>query len=59
MRGQLVRVLLDGSIEFGAGHHSIVWDGRDDNGVHVSSGIYLYRMRAGEYQSVRRMVLMK
>jgi hypothetical protein len=59
IRGRLVRTLLDGSLEFGYGRHSVVWDGRDDGGLAVSSGIYLYRMIAGEYVSVRRMVLMK
>ena len=59
MRGQRIRVLLDGSREFGAGRHSVVWDGRDESGNQMSSGLYFYRMRAGEYQAVRRMVLMK
>jgi len=54
-----VRTLLDGSLEFRAGSHSVVWDGRDDSGVSVGSGIYLYRMTAGEYSAVRRMILMK
>jgi hypothetical protein len=67
IRGRLVRTLLDGSLEqgqalqlrLGAGRHSVVWDGRDDSGNQVSSGIYLYRMVAGEYQSIRRMILLK
>jgi len=59
IRGRLVRILLDGSKGFEAGRHSVVWDGRDDNGVQVGSGVYLYRMRAGGYEAVRRMVLMK
>jgi hypothetical protein len=59
IRGRLVRTLLDGSREFGIGVHSIVWDGVDDSGNHVSSGIYLTRMVAGEHVSVRRMVLLK
>ena len=59
IRGQRVRTLLDGSKEFEAGRHTVIWDGRDNTGNQVSSGVYLYRMRAGEYQSVRRMVLMK
>jgi len=59
IRGQLVRTLLDGKKEFGEGVHSVVWDGRDDNDNQVGSGIYLYKMTAGGYQSVRRMLLMK
>jgi len=42
-----------------AGSHQVVWNGRDDNGNQVGSGIYFYRMTAGEYQAVRRMLLMK
>jgi len=59
IRGQRVRTLLDGSREFGAGSHSVVWDGQDDNGERVSSGVYFYRMQAGDYTETRRMLLMK
>jgi len=59
IRGQRVRTLLDGSLEFGAGRHSVEWNGTDDGGRTVSSGVYFYRMSAGEYVSVRRMLLMK
>ena len=59
IRGQRIRTLLDGSVEFGAGRHSVIWDGRDDGGRGLGSGVYFYRMRVGEYVSVRRMVLVK
>ena len=59
IRGQRVRTLLDGTREFPAGEHSVIWNGRDDSGMQVSSGIYFYQMRAGEYQSVRKMILLK
>jgi hypothetical protein len=42
-----------------AGYFSITWDGRDNSGKSVSSGIYLYKMEAGDYSAVRKMVLMK
>jgi hypothetical protein len=35
------------------------WDGRDDNGQQVSSGVYLYRIDAGEYISTRKMVMVR
>ncbi len=41
------------------GYHNVEWDGRDDNGAPVSSGVYLYRMYSGKYSSTRKMVLMK
>ena len=59
IRGQRVRTLLDGNREFGAGEHSVVWDGTDDSGRSLGSGVYFYRMQAGEDVSVRRMLLMK
>ncbi|MDD4223215.1 MAG: chitobiase/beta-hexosaminidase C-terminal domain-containing protein [Candidatus Cloacimonetes bacterium] len=42
-----------------AGQHSVQWDGRDANGLPVSSGVYFYRMHSGTYSSTRKMVLMK
>ena len=56
VRGQRVRTLVNEQKE--PGHHSVVWNGRDD-GRMVSGGVYFYKMTTGEYQSVRRMVLMK
>jgi M6 family metalloprotease-like protein len=57
IRGQHVRALIDGI--YSAGNHSVAWDGRDENGVLVGSGVYFYRMKAGDYVGVRRFVLMK
>jgi len=59
VRGRLIRTLLDGDRKFESGIHSVIWDGRDNNGNQVSSGIYLYRMISGEFTETRRMVLMK
>jgi hypothetical protein len=56
-KGQKVRILLDAVLP--AGNHLSVWDGRDDNGSGVSSGIYYYRMRSGKFSSTRKMVMMK
>jgi len=55
--GQKVRSLVNE--EHPAGEYTVVWDGRDDNGRSVSSGVYFGVMRAGGDQSVRRMVLLK
>ena len=57
IRGQRVRNLVNE--ERRAGEYSIVWNGRDDHGNSVASGVYFYRMRAGDYHSIRRMILMK
>jgi hypothetical protein len=55
--GQEVRTLVDGVKE--AGYYTVTWDGRDGGGNDVSSGVYFYRLRAGDFTATRRMVLMK
>lgn len=55
--GQQVRALAKGQME--AGNHQVVWDGRNDAGVKVGSGIYIYRFEAGEYRKVNKMIMMK
>jgi len=57
IRGQRVRVLIDEIRS--KGEHSVVWNGKDDNGQDVSSGVYFYRLSSGEVEQTRRMVLMK
>ena len=57
LTGQLVRTLMDG--ERPAGRYSVVWDGTDDAGRDVASGVYLCRMEAGEYSAVRKMLLVR
>jgi hypothetical protein len=57
IRGQRVKTLVDGI--YPSGSHSVVWNGTDDFGRKVGSGVYLYRMTVGEYTSVRRMMLLK
>lgn len=42
-----------------AGYYSIVWNGRDNQGASVASGIYIYKMEAGNYTSVKKMMLIK
>lgn len=42
-----------------AGWHSVQWNGRDGFGHHVSTGVYFYRLVAGEFVETRKMVFMK
>lgn len=56
-RGRLVRALIDGPRP--AGTQSVVWDGRDDGGRGVASGVYLYRLIADEVVQQRKMTLVK
>ncbi len=56
-RGRLVRTLVDGAQK--EGERVVVWDGRADDGARVSSGIYLYQLKAGELVEQHKMTLVK
>ena len=55
--GQQIRKLISETIP--AGNHSIVWNGKDDNGISVSSGIYISFLKTGKLSSVHKMMLYK
>ncbi|MBA7582920.1 hypothetical protein ES708_24858 [subsurface metagenome] len=55
--GQKIRELV--AEKMTPGVHSVVWDGKDDAGMAVSSGIYLLRLKAGNAVETKRMLLMK
>ena len=55
--GQRLRILVDQAME--PGSHHVNWNGMDDNGRIVGSGIYLYKMRAGRFMSMKKMVLVQ
>jgi len=57
MLGQKVRTLIDNEQE--AGYYSVRWDGTNDFGSKVSSGIYIYRLQAGNFVQTMKMNLMK
>ena len=57
IKGQKVKTLID--CYSAPGKYEVIWDGKDDNGKQVSSGVYFYKMKAGDYTSVRKMLLMK
>ncbi len=55
--GQRVRRLDEGYKQ--AGSYSVVWDGLNERGMKVASGVYFYRIRAGDFVKMRKMVLLK
>ena len=57
MLGQEIAVLAQGAME--AGYHRAVWRGQDASGRQVASGVYFVRMAAGDFSSVRKMLLVK
>jgi hypothetical protein len=55
IRGQLVTTLVDG--EKKPGSYMVHWNGMDDEGRVMGSGVYIYRLKAGSFTSVRKMVI--
>jgi hypothetical protein len=57
LQGQKIRTLV--AKEQKAGYYSVVWDGRNEAGQTVSSGLYLYRVQAGSFVATHKMLLIK
>jgi len=57
LAGQRVATLASGHWEAGA--HTLSWDGRDDGGREAASGLYMYRLQAGDQVETRRLLLLK
>ncbi|RMF58481.1 MAG: T9SS C-terminal target domain-containing protein, partial [Calditrichaeota bacterium] len=55
--GQKIATLVTGFQK--AGTYSVEWNGKDDNGIDVATGIYLFRLHAGNYIKVRKMILLR
>jgi parallel beta-helix repeat protein len=56
-RGQIVRTLV--CEQMSAGNHSVTWNGTDDKGQPVGSGVYLYRLQRGSLSSTNKCLLLK
>ncbi|MBN1482473.1 CSLREA domain-containing protein [candidate division KSB1 bacterium] len=55
--GRHVRTLVDEYMN--AGSHTISWDGKDSNRVHISSGLYIYSLKADGFWQKRKMILIR
>ncbi len=55
--GQTVKTLVDGYQA--ANIYKVVWDGRDDSGKEVASGVYFYRLVAGDFSATKRLIVLK
>jgi hypothetical protein len=55
VRGRVIRNLLRESVPKGV--HEVVWNGRDNSGKRVASGVYLYQFRAGDIVESKKIVL--
>lgn len=58
VRGRLVRTLLAGAA-YGQGRHALLWDGRDDAGAAVASGVYVVELTAGGVRDSQRILMLK
>jgi hypothetical protein len=56
-QGRRVRLLMDSAVA--AGRHQVDWDGRDGDGRELASGVYIYRLEAGDYRRAMRMTLIR
>ncbi len=57
IQGRLIRTLLGDTRP--AGEYEVAWDGTDEFGVDVAAGVYLYRLRLGEQEDTRKMILVR
>ena len=57
IKGQKVKALVNENLD--KGHHSALWNGKDDNNKQVSTGIYFYKLKTGNFEKTRKMILIK
>jgi len=55
--GKQVKTLVDGNMS--KGYHQVTWDATDNSGNKISSGIYFYRITAGKYTQMNKIMLSK
>jgi len=57
LSGRFVKKLIEAQQE--QGQHHVTWDGTDAGGNVIASGIYSYRLQAGDQTAVRKMAILK
>ena len=55
--GKLIKSLIAKPMD--AGYHSVIWNGTDENGKGVASGVYFYKLKAGDFSQTRKCLLLK
>ncbi|NIR52189.1 T9SS type A sorting domain-containing protein [candidate division KSB1 bacterium] len=55
--GRVVRVLADEILS--AGEHRVQWDGKNQKGIQVANGTYVYKLKAENFVDARKMILLK
>jgi len=57
LRGELIRSLMTGI--YNPGYYSVTWNAKNDRGVDVASGVYIYRLETGDRSISKKMMLMR
>jgi flagellar hook assembly protein FlgD len=55
--GKLIKTLIDD--ELTPNRYSLIWDGTDETGTQMPSGIYFYTLKLDEYEQTKQMILVK
>ena len=55
--GRMVKELVNDRMI--AGDHEVIWDGKNNSGTKAASGVYFYKMSAGDYSATDKMVMLK
>jgi len=57
LKGEIIKTLVDR--EQSSGTYEAIWDGTDNRGIQVTSGIYLYKITSGSFKNVKKMIKTK
>ncbi|MCD4818025.1 MAG: T9SS type A sorting domain-containing protein [Candidatus Cloacimonetes bacterium] len=57
IKGQKVKTLLNEKLS--SGEHKVTWEGKDSQNNKVSSGVYFYKMKSGDFSKINKMILME
>ena len=57
IKGQKIKTLVNENLQ--RGHHKILWNGKNENGETVSSGIYFYKMETDNFSEIKKCILLK
>ena len=55
--GQEIKTIINDNLD--AGYHMVKWNGTNNVGLKVSSGVYIYRIKAGNFINSKKMVFLK